>query len=614
MKAKKIFVPGRLCLFGEHSDWASEYIEKNSNVKDGHTIVACLEIGIYANIEKNSNEFVLKEKDKELRIKLDVNEIKKEIEKNPYYAFVLTTLMHMIVNYEVDGAYIEINKNTLPQKKGFSSSASISVLVCRTFNILYNLGLSHDDEMNIAYLCERYANSKCGKMDQIVALNEGAYYMNFHNGIVNYKNIEISENIYMVYADLNSNRNTKKILSDLHEAYPFPKNKKEEYLIKYLGEYNEKIVNEAITLFKKGDAKSLGKLMSKAQRLFDKYAMPLSLEELKAPKLHSILNDEGVKKLSLGGKGVGAQGDGSIQFIVEDSSKQKELIKYLTKKLSINAYSLVIKKNIDEKKVKKAIIPLAGLGTRMYPFTLSIPKSFIPIVKDNQFKPIIQILVEELIDSGIEKIGLIINKNQKELYESFFSKLEKGTEYLSRIEFLYQEKQLGLGDAILCAKKMINEEPFLLVLGDQFYHSNSNKTCTKQLLDTYEKLKQNVISVYKVDLKDVEHYGVFFGKTIKNNTYKITNILEKPSIELAKNNNRFKNEDDYYIAFGEYILDERILKKLNDYKKNNKEAVIPFTEFLHEVYNDIYAYIVDGEMYDIGNVESYKETIKRLYK
>ena len=100
----------------------------------------------------------------------------------------------------------------------------------------------------------------------------------------------------------------------------------------------------------------------------------------------------------------------------------------------------------------------------------------------------------------------------------------------------------------------------------------------------------------------------------QEDTYKITNILEKPSIELAKNNNRFKNEDDYYIAFGEYILDEGILKKLNDYKKNNKEAVIPFTEFLHEVYNDIYAYIVDGEMYDIGNVESYKETIKRLYK
>ncbi len=614
MRPKKIYVPGRLCIFGEHSDWASDYINKNSKIKDGHAIVACINKGIYANIKKISNEFILKDKDNVFKTDLDINNINNEIKKNPYYLFVATVLKYMLVNYDVEGIELDIYKNDLPEKKGLSSSASICVLVCRAFNELYDLHLSIDDEMEIAYYCERYANSKCGKMDQIVALNSGAYCMHFHAGNVKYDNIKIGKDIYMVFADLKSSKNTPKILADLHKAYPFPKNDKEENLIKYLGEDNEKIVTNAIKLFEDGKAKELGELMSKAQDMFDKYVSPLSPKELASPKLHEVLNDETIKKLSYGGKGVGSQGDGSVQFIVENESKQKKLIKYLNKKLDLDAYPLKIEKSIKKNKVRKAIIPLAGMGTRMYPFTNSIPKSFIPIVKDNQFKPIVQILIEELVDAGIETIGLVINRNQKELYDTFFTKLEDNKELINHIEYYYQDEQLGLGDAVLCAKDLINNEPFLLVLGDQFYTSFEENSCTKQLLDIYDRLQKNVISVYKTDLKNVEKYGVFFGKTINKGTYKITNIIEKPTIELAKSNNLFKNKNDYYIAFGEYIFDNKILKYLEKYKKKNPDTIIPFTEFINIVYDDIYSYITNGKMYDIGNINSYIDTIKDIYK
>ncbi len=348
MKFKKIFVPGRLCLFGEHSDWASEYINKNKNVKDGHAIVACIDKGIHANIKKLSQEFVIKENNKEFKTSLDIDTINNETKKDPYYTFAATVLKYMIANYEVDGLEIEIYKNDLPPKKGLSSSASICVLTCRAFSELYNLHLSHEDEMEIAYYCERNANSKCGKMDQIVALNSGTYCMHFHNGNVKYDNITLGKDIYMVFADLKSSKNTPKILADLHKAYPFPKNEKEENIIKFLGEDNENIVNDAIKLFKDGKAKELGKLMTKAQDMFDQYVAPLSPKELASPKLHKVLNDETVKELSYGGKGVGSQGDGSVQFIVKNEKKQKELIEYLNNNLDLEAYPLKITKSVEK--------------------------------------------------------------------------------------------------------------------------------------------------------------------------------------------------------------------------------------------------------------------------
>ena len=612
MNTQEIFVPGRLCIFGEHSDWASEYISENPDIKEGHTIVACIDKGIYAKVKKYPEKFILKEKENILQVDLNESRIKSVIKSDSYYAYAATVALHMMKNYKVDGVYIDITRNDLPQKKGLSSSASICVLVCRAFNELYELNLSQDDEMEIAYLCERKALSKCGKMDQIVALNSGVFCMNFKNGKANYDKIKIGKDLYFVFADLKSVKNTPRILEDLHRAYPFPKNKKEEDLVKYLGDYNEEIVSEAIGLFEKGDSKAIGKLMCKAQKLFDKYVAPMSKEELKAPKLHLVLNDSYVNKHSLGGKGVGSQGDGAVQFIVENEKMQKELIDYLNNKLGLEAYPFKINENTSVSKVKKAIIPLAGYGTRMYPFTNSIPKSFISIVKDNQFKPVFEILVEELVGAGIETVGLVINKSQKDLYDKFFDKLEDKS-LIKHVEYYYQEEQLGLGDAILCAKKLLDNEPFLLVLGDQFYVSHEGKSCTKQLLDAYDKLEKNLISVFKVELSEVEKYGVFFGKEIINNTYKITKILEKPTVSLAKKNNQFK-KDDYYIAFGEYILDQKIIDKLDNYKSEHKGEIIPFTEFLEETYDDLYSFITNGVMYDIGNVNAYVKTVKELYK
>lgn len=603
MRAKTIFVPGRLCIFGEHSDWAAEYIKDNTSLKDGHTIVACIDKGITANIKKNHNLFVLKEKDKEFSLELN-NDIK---DNNTYYSYVTTVVKYMKQKYAVDGVSIEIVENNLPQKKGLSSSACICVLVCRSFNLLYNLKLDEKEEMQIAYTCERMAKSKCGKMDQIVALNRGIYTMNFHEDKMNYSEIKIGWDLYFVFVDLKSSKNTKVILEDLHKAYPFPNDTKEKNIVKYLGEYNENIVNEAIELFKSGDAVGIGKLMTKAQRLFDKYVAPMSPKELEAPKLHELLKDDYVKSISLGGKGVGSQGDGSAQFIVENEQKQQELIDYIENELKLKAYSLKIKKNTN--KINKAVIPLAGLGTRMEPFTNSIPKSFIPIVKDNKFKPIIEILIEELLDSDIDTIILIINKSTKKLYNEFFNSLNNTIK--NHIEYCYQKEPLGLGDALLCAKKCIKKDSFLLVLGDQFYQSHTNESSTQQLLNAYNRLEKNIISVCETDINNVEKYGVFFGNNINNDIFKVTKIIEKPSISQAK---KINDNDKYYIAYGEYIVDNKILEAIQDYKKKHNNQEVPFTELLEDTYNELYCCKINGTMYDVGNVESYIKTMNNYYK
>ena len=341
---ERIFVPGRLCLFGEHSDWASEYIKQNPNIKDGHAIVATIDRGIEAEVKSKSNEFILKEKNNIFRTNLKIDNIKKIAKENKYYLFVATVVIYMLKNYNVDGLEINIVNNNLPQKKGLSSSACICVLVCRAFNKIYNLNLSKNDEMEIAYICEREAKSMCGKMDQIVAFDRGVYIMDFHNGEVNYSNIKVGKDIYVVLVDLDGEKDTKKILKDLHKAFPFPKNKKEELAIKTLGEYNEKIVHEASKSIEKGNSKEIGKLMIEAQNLFDNNLAYLSPKELKAPSLHSVLNDSFIIENTLGGKGVGSQGEGTVQLIVENEKKQKEIINYIEIKFKLNAYPLKIKK------------------------------------------------------------------------------------------------------------------------------------------------------------------------------------------------------------------------------------------------------------------------------
>ena len=608
MKENEIFVPGRLCLFGEHSDWASEYKKENNKII-GSAIVTCLNIGIKAKVKENNSTFLLKENNKCFKISInDEQKMKDLIKSNDYYSYVSSVLLYMKNKYEIKGIEIDIISNTLPQKKGLSSSAAISVLVVRAFNRIYNLNLNKEEEMNIAYLCERKTKSKCGKMDQVVAFNDKTLLMNFEKGNMSYNTISVGDDIYLILADLKSSKNTPKILSDLNKALLKTNFNSEKDIVKYFEKDNNEIINKAIKYIEQGDTKKLGKLMTYAQKIFDETMIKYCPSELNSKKLHTILEDSVVKKYSYGGKGVGSQGDGSVQFVVKDEKSQLLLKKYLENQYNLDVYPIKIEK---KEVLKKAIIPLAGNGTRMSPFTYSVPKSFIPIVKDNCFKPLVLILVEELLEAGIEEVYLVIEKNHKNLYDNLFINYK----FKGKIKYIYQEKKLGLGDTLTYFDNYIrDEEKYLLVLGDQFYSSNSHYSCTKQLITQYNKNPKHIISVCKKNINSVEKYGVFFcEKNKKSELVKINDIIEKPKKEVVKK--KIDKNTTFYIAFGEYILDRKIIKEIKRLKANKDfEKELPFTELLMKIYGkNLYAFVPNGKMYDFGNIEAYQEAMDDLY-
>lgn len=292
-----------------------------------------------------------------------------------------------------------------------------------------------------------------------------------------------------------------------------------------MGVDNEKLINEAKAAIEAGDSKEVGRLMVEAQAHFDKMVAPASPVELKAPVLHSILADEKIKELTYGAKGVGSQGDGSIQFLAKDDKTQEELIKYIKEKYDMEGFKLTLKPG---KKVKKAIIPVAGFGTRLYPETRSIKKEFFPIIdKDGYVKPVILCLLEQLEDSGIEEICLVIGEEEQKQYDEFFSPLsqehisklsEEKREYEEKIlrigkkiTYVYQKERKGFGHAVYQCREFTNNEPVLLLLGDMIYQSYEDKTCSRQLIDAYEETGKTMVSMQAVPLENVSSYGILAG-------------------------------------------------------------------------------------------------------
>ena len=152
-KMQKLFVPGRLCLFGEHTDWAGHYRTMNADIVPGASIVTGIEQGIYAEVEKS----------------MDESELKSVAKSGSFFCYCAGVASYMLEWYKVGGVRIRITDMTLPMKSGLSSSAAICVLVARAFNLLYNLNLNTLGEMNIAYLGELRTSSRCGRLDQACA-------------------------------------------------------------------------------------------------------------------------------------------------------------------------------------------------------------------------------------------------------------------------------------------------------------------------------------------------------------------------------------------------------------------------------------------------------------
>ena len=320
---KELFVPGRLCLFGEHSDWAGKYRTMNADIVAGAAIVSGIEQGIYATVERDSHFSVISTAPEitdiwqDFSCRMDSHELKEVAKSGSFFCYCAGVASYMLEWYKVGGVKITITKMTLPIKSGLSSSAAICVLVARAFNLMYNLNLSTMGEMNIAYWGELRTSSRCGRLDQACAFGVHPVLMTFDAEEVEVKNFNIKETLHWVFSDLNGQKDTIKILTDLNKAFPFAEGEREKNVQYALGELNQKTVKEAIRLMEDGQVEELGRLMTQAQADFDKYITPMCPSQLTSPKMHNMLADERVKALTYGGKGVGSHGDGSVQFLAK---------------------------------------------------------------------------------------------------------------------------------------------------------------------------------------------------------------------------------------------------------------------------------------------------------
>lgn len=337
---KKIFVGGRICLFGEHSDWPINYLKENKEIVSGSSIVTGLEQGITAEFKKNKN-FIIKQDKLTFEIEMDSEKLFHYLKTNNYYSYCCSVAYYMQKKYDVNGLEVNIIEKTLPIRKGLSSSACISILIAEAFNRSYDLNLNIDEIMDIAYNSERLTGSDCGRMDQLCAYGIGLLYVKYGKKL-QVKKIKVPKDLYLVFADLNGKKDTKKILRDLNSIYPIAKNKKEELAHEFLGKRNNEIIEEAMNYISEGNYLKLGRLMTKTQKEFDKKIAPFCMSELESPLLHKYLNDMTIKKYVYGGKGVGSQGDGSVQFIVRSADCQQKLLNIL-KEDGLTAFPLTIK-------------------------------------------------------------------------------------------------------------------------------------------------------------------------------------------------------------------------------------------------------------------------------
>ena len=259
-------------------------------------------------------------------------------------------------------------------------------------------------------------------------------------------------------------------------------------------------------------------------------------------------------------------------------------------------------------KIRKAVIPAAGLGTRYLPATKAQPKEMLPIVD----KPTIQYIIEEAVASGIEEILVITGRNKRSIEDHFDKSVELELELethnklellaqvkeitnLANVHFIRQKEPKGLGHAIHCAKSFVGDEPFAVMLGDDVV--DAKVPCLKQLINCFNEYKTSILGVQQVEKDQVSKYGIVKNLNIEKGVYKVKDLVEKPAIEEAPSN---------IAILGRYILMPDIFEVL-ERTKPGKGDEIQLTDALKNLLGNqaIYAYEFQGRRYDVGDKFGY---------
>ncbi len=262
--------------------------------------------------------------------------------------------------------------------------------------------------------------------------------------------------------------------------------------------------------------------------------------------------------------------------------------------------------------IRKAVLPVAGWGTRFLPATKAMPKEMFPIID----KPVIQFIVEELLEAGVENIIFVTGRHKRPIEHHFDinTDLEKHLEEAGKKEvlenireishminpiYLRQKEQLGLGHAVLTAEPAVGKEPFLVSLGDIILEKG--KEVIEGMMETHYRFGKSVIALHEVDEREVNKYGIARVKEIEEGVYIVEDLVEKPSPEEAPSN---------LAIVGRYVFTPRIFDKLKE-TKPDKGGEIQLTDAMRLLLEEevIYAYRVDGRVYDTGNPVDYLKTV-----
>ncbi|MBZ5749077.1 UTP--glucose-1-phosphate uridylyltransferase GalU [Metabacillus rhizolycopersici] len=263
------------------------------------------------------------------------------------------------------------------------------------------------------------------------------------------------------------------------------------------------------------------------------------------------------------------------------------------------------------KKVRKAIIPAAGLGTRFLPATKAMPKEMLPIVD----KPTIQYIVEEAVKSGIEDIIIVTGKGKRAIEDHFDHAFELEQNLLEKekfellnevrkasdlvdIHYIRQKEPRGLGHAVWCARKFIGDEPFAVLLGDDIVASD--EPCLKQLIDQYEETQSSVIGVQTVKDEETHRYGIIDPLTQDGRRYRVNSFVEKPNQGEAPSN---------LAIMGRYILKPEIFRYLEQ-QDIGAGGEIQLTDAIQKLNSEqpVYAYDFKGKRYDVGEKLGFVQT------
>ena len=281
--------------------------------------------------------------------------------------------------------------------------------------------------------------------------------------------------------------------------------------------------------------------------------------------------------------------------------------------------------------IRKAVIPAAGFGTRLFPATKAIKKEFFPIIDNGRAKPVILAIVEEAISGGIEEIGIVVQPSDRALFQDFFQsppqpelfhKLspqnQEYSKYLQalgkKITILTQSEQEGYGHAVFCAKEWVGQEPFLLMLGDHIYSSDTQNSCTTQVLDIYKQVNQSVVGLTTMLAEIIHKAGCVTG-IWQQSILSITQLQEKPTIEYARQHLRVEGmaEDQFLCIFGLYVLTPKIFDFLSEHISNNirERGEFQLTSCLDKLCQaeGMTGYVVKGKCFDIGMPDVYRQTM-----